>query len=396
MKILHTADWHLGIKIGKRSRIEEQKKVMAELVDHAVNEDVDLVLICGDIFHQAVPSSDAEDLFYDTLERLTANDNRVVIVLAGNHDDPKRLMANKYFAKKHNIVLASDLNPVAVKNINAKIRVEEVGKGYVEITKYLPHLIETAVVALLPYPVEYRINEPTESDAPEEQIKEWARICAKGFKRNTLNIFASHIMIGGSIDRNNGKNEEVLVGGAHVVDRAVLPNADYYALGHIHYNQVMKDNIVYPGAPMVYDFEHTNAGYYLIDASASGVKKIEYKKLKSASKMEQIRVGSIEEAKNKLENYKDEDIVEVTFVQDKPLLRSEIKELKLDYPCLLNVKLELTNIEEDAEKYVVNRRKLSSNDLFVAYYKKKYGIEPNQNVTDLFVKLMEDNSDETN
>ena len=78
---------------------------MDEIVKISNEERIDLVLIAGDIFDQAVPTSEAEDLFYETLDKLTAGGDRVVVAIAGNHDDHKRLMAGVYFAKKHRIVI---------------------------------------------------------------------------------------------------------------------------------------------------------------------------------------------------------------------------------------------------------------------------------------------------
>ena len=70
MKILHTADWHLGKRLQEYSRLEEQKEVLQEIVDIAENEDVDLVLLAGDIFDSFNPNHEAVELLYKTLKKL--------------------------------------------------------------------------------------------------------------------------------------------------------------------------------------------------------------------------------------------------------------------------------------------------------------------------------------
>ena len=93
MKFLHTADWHLGVKTNGRDRLDEQKKVLDEIISIANYENIDCVLIAGDVFNTASPSADAEELFFDAIEKLSNHGDRFVFVLAGNHDDPTRLSA---------------------------------------------------------------------------------------------------------------------------------------------------------------------------------------------------------------------------------------------------------------------------------------------------------------
>ena len=93
MKILHTADWHLGKKLETIPRIEEQKTVLEEICEIADREAVHAVLVAGDLFDTFNPSSEAEELLYKTLKRLSKNGRRAVIAIAGNHDSPKHIEA---------------------------------------------------------------------------------------------------------------------------------------------------------------------------------------------------------------------------------------------------------------------------------------------------------------
>ncbi|HMZ82554.1 MAG TPA: exonuclease subunit SbcD, partial [Acidobacteriota bacterium] len=72
MRVLHTSDWHLGKPLEGRDRLEEQGKVLDEMVELAEAENVHLVLLAGDIFDTFNPPAAAEDLFYDAIDRLAA------------------------------------------------------------------------------------------------------------------------------------------------------------------------------------------------------------------------------------------------------------------------------------------------------------------------------------
>ena len=93
MKILHTADWHLGKRLDRFSRLEEQVEVLGEIVKIADENAVDLVLIAGDLFDSFNPSIEATELFYKTLKQLTNNGKRPVIAIAGTHDASDRIDA---------------------------------------------------------------------------------------------------------------------------------------------------------------------------------------------------------------------------------------------------------------------------------------------------------------
>jgi len=397
LKILHTADWHLGAKTEGKNRIQEQRKVMAEIVDVARQNNVDIVLIAGDIFDQSVPTSEAENLFYETLEALSKEDDRVVVVIAGNHDDPKRLTAGEHFARKHNVILAGDLNPKIKQLEFSRGKITSSSQGSVEIEIKTNRGKEKCVVAMLPYPAEYRFEEISKEESYSGKVKDWSRIVTKGFKKDTVNILVSHLMVVGAKISACGEEKELRIGDINVVSKSDLPNADYYALGHIHSYQNMKGNFCYSGSPMYFDFNQKSAGVCLIDAKPKGgIRDVSFISLTSPCKMEEIMVESIAEAEERLKSYSQGDIVNITFNQDEPLSMVQIKNLKNAYPCLSKVMLKLRNIGTDEKIYVTNRKKLEATKLFMEFYKQKKLTEPTRELVALFKELMEDNSSETN
>jgi exonuclease SbcD len=114
MRILHTADWHIGAKTDDLDRFPEQKEALKQVIAHAKNYNVDMVLISGDIYDNLVPSAEDEELFYKTVVELSRNGNCAVVAIAGNHDDPKRLSNANIFADKFGIYLVGNLDEIKV------------------------------------------------------------------------------------------------------------------------------------------------------------------------------------------------------------------------------------------------------------------------------------------
>ena len=106
MKILHTSDWHLGKRTASRSRLDEQRAALAEIAEIAEEEKADVILVAGDVFDTFVPPAEAEELFYSAVVELTKT--ALVVAVAGNHDDARRLNAPAYLAGASGIALCDD------------------------------------------------------------------------------------------------------------------------------------------------------------------------------------------------------------------------------------------------------------------------------------------------
>ena len=91
MRILHTADWHLGKNLEGLSRMDEQERFLEDFVHIVKDNNIDLVIIAGDVYDSSNPPARAEKMFYDTLKKISANGERMTLVISGNHDNPERL-----------------------------------------------------------------------------------------------------------------------------------------------------------------------------------------------------------------------------------------------------------------------------------------------------------------
>lgn len=392
MKILHTADWHLGAKTNKRSRIVEQRKAMQDIVDICNEEKIDLVIIAGDIFDQAVPTSEAEDLFYETLEKLTEDNCRAVIALAGNHDDPRRIESNTHFAKKHNIILAGDLEPVGeLSPASAHVKFVEIGKGYAVVeSKTHRGVTERTSVAILPYPMEYRLKAKAEAEDYSGKVCEWARYVCRGFKKDAFNVLASHFPVSGSREEAIDKAIDYKVGDVSVVIKADLPRADYYALGHIHTEQIIGGNMAYSGAPLFYSPNQKKAGVLVVESDGANLKNIRFRELLSVSKMAKVVCKEGEDLAVKLAGFSVNDFVELVLRRGSPLTATEINDIRENFPFVTEINFENTALKTDDFVFSSKRKSLSPKELFEQFYKAKKGVEPPKDQLELFVEIMED------
>src|SRR5699024_12347514 len=105
MRILHTADWHLGKRLDFYSRIEEQQQVLAEICGIAEKKAVDMVLVAGDLYDTFNPPNDATELLYKTLKKLAKDGKVPFVAIAGNHDSPARVNVADILRRANGIIL---------------------------------------------------------------------------------------------------------------------------------------------------------------------------------------------------------------------------------------------------------------------------------------------------
>jgi DNA repair protein SbcD/Mre11 len=243
LRFLHTADWHVGKTLGGRSRLDEQEQVAAEIVDIAVRERVDCVLIAGDLFDSPAPTPDAQRIVCDALAEI-AGAGMAAVIVAGNHDH-RRLSALRKLAGRLKIFIRP-------------------GPGEADeggLISYPKHG-EQAKIAMLPWIPEYRIVGGREVARPPhewkrayaEHVAAACRRLAAGFAANTINLLVAHLYVDGA--QSSGSERPGHVAQAFAIAPEHLPRAHYIALGHIHKPQEVRaaSPCVYAGSPLQLDF----------------------------------------------------------------------------------------------------------------------------------------------
>lgn len=263
LRIVHTADWHLGKRLHDKQRYDEFEEFLAWLLGVLDNYSVDVLLVAGDIFDTMNPSHEAQKLYYHFLSQ-TATVGCQSVIIAGNHDSPTLLDAPKSFFDNLNI------NVIGTPNSDLKNNVLVLEKDN------CPALIVAAVPFLRDKDV--RFNEPVGQRVAqkEQQTKQgiadyYAKthdICQNLYEDyanegHQLPVVAmGHLFaIGASTSADDDGMREVYVGGLGSASSSTFGDGfDYVALGHIHKAQCVgnKTHIRYSGSPIAMGFGEAN------------------------------------------------------------------------------------------------------------------------------------------
>lgn len=265
MKFLHTADWHVGKTLRGRSRSDEHARVLGELVDLAQAEDVDAVIVAGDVFDSAVPTPPSQALVMNTLLALR-DGGRQVVVLAGNHDDPRLLE-----------VYRPVLGALGIQVVG-RFRRPEAG-GLLSWTTRAGEQVRLAVLPFLSHRYVVRAVEAF-TDMPDQHNRSYAdrfaqltRALTAGFADDTVNLVAAHgTLPGGRL--GGGEREAQTIFSYYFEANAFPPSTQYAALGHLHRRQQMPGPcpIWYSGSPIAVDFgEEQNEPGALVVTVESGL-----------------------------------------------------------------------------------------------------------------------------
>lgn len=246
MRLLHTSDWHVGKKIRGHSRHDEHEAVLGEIVSIAAEQAVDVVLVAGDLFETASPPPEAEDLVYRTLLAL-ARTSAHVAVIAGNHDNARRLSAVGPLLELGNIHLLTDAAAP-----------ESGGLRTIDIEG------TTLNLAMLPFVSQRGIVRATElmdqaafehANAYAARIRTLLELLSEPFSPDAINVIMAHAFVhGGNI--GGGERLAHLVEEYAVTAQSFPAAASYVALGHLHRAQKIAgpSPIHYCGSPLQLDF----------------------------------------------------------------------------------------------------------------------------------------------
>ncbi|KMM38955.1 exonuclease SbcCD subunit D [Guptibacillus hwajinpoensis] len=380
MRLLHTADWHLGKTLEGRSRLPEQREFLEELNGIADEENVDAILMAGDVFDTVNPPAAAETLFYDAAVKLTSNGERPLIIISGNHDNPERLSASRPLANMNGITIIGFPTNQAV-----EVRVRNGQK---------------LSIAALPYPSESRLNEClTESQeegtlqlAYDDRVKKLFSDLSTG-DEDSVQIAMSHIYVAGS--RESDSERPIQVGGAYTVSANSLPEqAQYVALGHLHRPQTITRGSAlarYSGSPLAYSFSEANQtkSVTLIDVEPNGIAHLNEVPLQSGKPLVRwIADKGIEQVYTWLEEGKDADAwIDLEIHLNDTLSIEEIHRLRSQHSGFIHIRPVFEKKEQQKE---ASYSSLPIDELFKRFYEQQTdGAEPDEELIQLFLELSE-------
>src|SRR3984957_9057328 len=263
VKFLHTADWHVGKTLKGRDRLDEQKAVLNEIVAIAEANEVDAVLIAGDVYDSTAPSAPAQQLVVKTLLRLRQTGAQV-IVIAGNHDHGPTFEAYRPLMGEIGITLTGMYRPPEKGGL---VRFASRSDGADAQVAILPFLSQRYAVRA----AEIVANTPSQNArAYDEMVRQIVTSLTSGFSADAVNIVMSHVTCVGGVFGGGERAAQSIF--EYSVPASIFPiSAHYVALGHLHRRQSLPAQapVHYSGSPLAVDFgEQDNTSVVcLVEAS---------------------------------------------------------------------------------------------------------------------------------
>lgn len=401
MKILHTADWHLGKRLEQFSRLQEQRDVMNEIGEIAEQEDVDAIIVAGDLYDTANPSTEATELFYKTVKRLSNNGLRPVIAISGNHDSPERIEAPDPLAKECGIMLVgypqSEIVPFS---LETGFAVTKSDVGFVELK--LPKTDVPLRLLLTPYVNEYRLQTYLGDDEAEGMrnilTKQWKHLAETYCDEKGVNMLVAHLLFAQKRDEIPEEPDDekpiLHVGGAEAIWSECVPQGiDYVALGHLHrFQQIAKQPcpMVYSSSPLAYSMSEASQTKAVVIIESEGGHNIDYKKrdLVSGKKLLKKKCHGVNEAVTFL-NDNPNALVELTVVSETFLTAEERKRIQDAHDGIVAIIPEVKNAQT-SETNASRSIDLDKNiyELFEDYFEYKHGQKVNEEMKDLFKEIL--------
>ncbi len=406
MKILHTADWHLGKRLEQFSRFPEQIKVLSEICAIADAENVDVVIIAGDLFDTFNPASESVDLFYKTLKKLSNDGKRLVLAIAGNHDSPERIEAPDPLARECGIIFSGfPFTRIPELKLETGLEIVQSDAGFIEVK--LPDSIYPLRIILTPYMNEFRLKTYLSSENGDEEMRQllqqhWKKLADQFCDTQGVNVLVSHLymMQKDGIPQEEPDEEKPILhlGGAQAVYSENIPEQiQYVALGHLHKNHTVDFSpcpIVYCGSPVSYSFSEADQDKFvvIVDAEPGQPVKMRNVDLVSGKRLLRFRAEGIEEALTWLGENQDA-LVEITIVTETFLTAQERKSLYHAHEGIVTILPETKAAEAEVENGQTIDLNQNMETLFIQYFKSRNNIEPNAELLELFNEIKAENTE---
>ncbi|MFW6360349.1 MAG: metallophosphoesterase family protein [Spirochaetota bacterium] len=417
MRILHTSDWHLGKRLDLFSRIEEQRQVMDEIVRAADEYQVDAVLLSGDLFDTFNPSTEAQELFYSGLKRLSKNGARPVIAIAGNHDSADAIQAPDPLARLHGIVLVGYFGISLPRTVtDAGVTISFPAAGVLRIERAGQPALN---ILVSPYANERRMQQeirklsegPGEPAAPASEAEFierlsglWKRAAAEGFRPGDVNLFAGHLFAIGSAagseelqrdDLQEPEDEKPILykGGLPPIPVSALPEGvQYAALGHLHRCHFISETAptaAYSGSPLAYSRSESEQTKYVLIVEAEPGGGAEVKRIAMQGGLPIMRpvCSSVTAALEWLAAHQTA-YVELTLKLEDYLSSEDRRKIYAAHERILSIIPEIAAADPAADRRPADISK-SIEELFSDYYANEHqGARPPQQLTELFREVL--------
>lgn len=376
MKIIHTADWHIGQTFFDYDRKPEHIHFLDWLKNQVSELNVDVLLIAGDVFDSPNPSAESQRMYYHFLRDITSeNPDLQIIIIAGNHDSAARLEAPN--------PLLEDMN-ISIRGI-----VKRTADGGIDFNHLVVPLNKGGYCLAVPY---LRQGDYPDAETYGQGVRRMYEAIYETVKEKDQPVIAlGHLQATGSEISENDRSERTVIGGLECVSPdAFSKNITYTALGHLHRAQRVsgRENVRYAGAPLPMSFAEKNNRQGVTLVEITDTVKIERIDFEAPVKLLSIPTWplSFDEVLKEIEQLPEGEIdatspfleIKIRITEPEPSLRYNIEEaLKTKSVRLARIVAVTPKQEKEEESTITFEQLQTINPLEIAtdIFRRRYGGE---------------------
>lgn len=398
MKILHTADWHLGKKLDRFSRLEEQVLVIEEIIEVAEAENVDLIIIAGDLFDNFNPATEALELFYRSLKRLSKDGKRPVLAIAGNHDSPNLIDSPNSLARECGIILIGQPNAKVDLLELDHFKITQSDAGFLEIS--MENLDFPIRILHTAYANEVRLKEyfgeNKETELNRVLAENWQNLANQYCDTEGVNLLTAHLYMnkkGAQLLEEPDGEKPIKIGNADLIYAESIPQQiQYTALGHLHAFQNIGSTekpVVYSSSPLCYSFSEAGQTKYVSIVEAQPNQTVVFKKI--ALKCGKVLIRKYFDSVEKTVEWLTENpnsLVEITLESETFLKVEERKLIYQSHAGIVHLIPKVKSQENFSSEFKEINLGKDLLPLFKDYFKSKNaGQEANEDLINLFQEI---------
>lgn len=344
MKIIHTADWHLGRMLNGKSLLKDQAYILEQFVTAMKEEQPDVIVLAGDVYDTSYPSKEAIQLLERTIDTLNLSLNISLIIISGNHDGKERLNYGARWFEKSDIYIRTQLNdmtsPITIKGVN---------------------------FYTLPFATISEVQQFFQQDKIETH-QQAIDLCMKHMSQH-MNHYARNLLIGHMTVQGGKRSDSerpLTIGTVESVDRKSFEDFKHVMLGHLHHPfSIDSDYISYSGSLLQYSFSEVSQpkGYRRVIVENENIKDT-FVPLEPKRVLEIVE-GNYEDAIQEKLNIKSKDNYLHFKLKNMSHVTDPMMHLKQIYPntlALTNISFEFENaylekyeaIEQLDDKTIIN------------------------------------------
>ncbi|MBF6243931.1 exonuclease SbcCD subunit D [Nocardia elegans] len=321
MRMLHTSDWHIGRTFHGVDLLADQARALEAVAELVTAQQVDVVVVPGDVYDRSIPSADAIAVCNKGFEAIRAA-GATIVATSGNHDSPTRLGALGSFA--------------AAGGLHLRTSVAEVDRPVMLADEHGP---------IACYGIPYLEPEITRAELDVPQARSHAEILDAALGRiradrqrrgDPRTVVLAHAFVVGA--EATGSERSIAVGGVETVPLSAFEGIDYVALGHLHSPQTLSESVRYSGSPLPYSFaerSHRKA-VWIVDLDADGLASVQRHELPVVRGLRQL-TGVLDELLSAAEYAEAEDDYVSAVLTDHARPVDALRRLRERFPHAVHV-----------------------------------------------------------